>query len=294
MIMSDVPEIVGIVRYAAYRIGWAIGVHGSLVRDIDLIAVPWRDNPCTPEDLVMAIKMATGYESHGHPLGQPRAGGRRTILLMAKDATFIQTPKGTWTPPCIDLSIMPDYRNHCPPNTDVWVLTYEANEPNQLGKYLEAVFDGKPDGSDIHEATGLRLSACASLINSGVFVDGDLDKYELKPADAVVCASSSGRSLIREAAEACGPKMDQDLFWQLLRTLEEHLGKRAGALDADLIRQAYRHFNKVTGSKHVPSYIAAECGKGHGTPIPDIKEQPDGSFLIVYQDAAAECGKDKQ
>lgn len=106
-----IPQIVETVRKAAHEAGWAIGVHGSLIRDIDLIAVPWREGASSPEELVDAIKEATGYISHGHVLGPPRPGGRRSILLMDKDATFVQTPKGTWTPPCLDLSIMPDYRN---------------------------------------------------------------------------------------------------------------------------------------------------------------------------------------
>ena len=31
-------------RYTAYRCGYAIGVHGTLKRDIDLMAMPWRDS----------------------------------------------------------------------------------------------------------------------------------------------------------------------------------------------------------------------------------------------------------
>ena len=105
-----IDDIINIIRYSVRPIGWAIGVHGSLVRDIDLIAVPWRDGHVSPEDLVRQIAMATGYDSRGHLLSAPRPGGRRSIILIHPMATFVQTEKGTWTPPAIDLSIMPDYR----------------------------------------------------------------------------------------------------------------------------------------------------------------------------------------
>lgn len=40
------------LREVARSCGYAIAVHGSLERDIDLIAVPWRDMEMTPEYLV--------------------------------------------------------------------------------------------------------------------------------------------------------------------------------------------------------------------------------------------------
>ena len=99
-------DIVKVIRDIARKHGWAIGVHGSMVRDIDLIGIPWTDDAIEPESLVDNIISETGYTSHGHKLGNHRPGGRRTILLMHPDATFIQTEKGTWNPPAIDLSLM--------------------------------------------------------------------------------------------------------------------------------------------------------------------------------------------
>jgi hypothetical protein len=46
-----------------------------------------------------------------------------------------------------------------------------------------------------------------------------------------------------------------DLFWMLLRTLEENLGKRAGPIDSELIRAAYRHFSKLSGKEMKPEYV---------------------------------------
>lgn len=99
--------IIDRIRDVARIHGWAIGVHGSLVRDIDLIGVPWTADAATPETLVEAIMRVTDYNASGHRLGAPRPGGRRSILLMHPDAIYEKTPKGTWTPPAIDLSLMP-------------------------------------------------------------------------------------------------------------------------------------------------------------------------------------------
>lgn len=34
-------ELLPKLRYVAYELGWGLGVHGSMRRDLDLIAVPW-------------------------------------------------------------------------------------------------------------------------------------------------------------------------------------------------------------------------------------------------------------
>lgn len=48
--------LISALRYRAYRSGYAIAVHGSLKRDIDLIAAPWRDHPTTPAGLIEGLK----------------------------------------------------------------------------------------------------------------------------------------------------------------------------------------------------------------------------------------------
>lgn len=102
-------EVIEMVRTIAKGHGWAIGVHGSLVRDIDLIGVPWTTTASTPEQLVQAIVKATEYNRHGVSVSAPRPGGRRSALLVHKDASYEKTEKGTWTPPAIDLSLMPSF-----------------------------------------------------------------------------------------------------------------------------------------------------------------------------------------
>jgi len=55
-------RLVGILlpalREVSRRYGYALGVHGSLERDIDLIAVPWTDGALDATDLAAALYTA--------------------------------------------------------------------------------------------------------------------------------------------------------------------------------------------------------------------------------------------
>lgn len=110
------PPIVEQVRAVARLHGWAIGAHGSMLRDIDLIAVPWTAEAVPWRDMVDAVCAAIGYVNH--PNGRLRAHGRISPLLTAIGAESEQEranrgdfagpihPKGRWFPPAIDLSII--------------------------------------------------------------------------------------------------------------------------------------------------------------------------------------------
>jgi hypothetical protein len=50
-------------------------------------------------------------------------------------------------------------------------------------------------------------------------------------------------------------KTTKELFWQLLRKLEEKCGNSAGPLDAELIRASYRHWSKLEGKEMTPAYV---------------------------------------
>lgn len=49
------PEKYAAIRDAAKKCGFAIGVHGSQARDIDLIAVPWTDEATDQKTLAFAV-----------------------------------------------------------------------------------------------------------------------------------------------------------------------------------------------------------------------------------------------
>jgi hypothetical protein len=83
IIDPDYGRIYTMVRKLAWEEGYAIGLHGSFTRDLDLIAVPWDDGRnCNPEKLVRRILQATGMkEAHGNPGAKPHGRLVWTLLL---------------------------------------------------------------------------------------------------------------------------------------------------------------------------------------------------------------------
>lgn len=91
------------MRLAAHDLGYAITVHGSLNRDIDIVAVPWREhNVADPDRLVQALRGAiagvTG-RCNGEKAGwTEKPHGRLAKILM------VWCGESTGN---IDLSVMP-------------------------------------------------------------------------------------------------------------------------------------------------------------------------------------------
>lgn len=82
------------IQEVGRRCGYAIAVHGSMQRDFDLIAIPWRENACWVDDLVNIL---CGQLSASTVKGDPalRPHGRLTYTLLLRGDMFI------------DLSVMP-------------------------------------------------------------------------------------------------------------------------------------------------------------------------------------------
>ncbi len=53
-------DLIALARVAARHRGYALAVHGSLSRDVDLLAVPWTDTAADPAVVVEAIRKAVG------------------------------------------------------------------------------------------------------------------------------------------------------------------------------------------------------------------------------------------
>jgi hypothetical protein len=90
-------ERLPILRATARQHGYALGLHGSGERDLDLIAVPWIDEPSSPEILVEALRGSIdGFMVRHEP--HPKPHGRLTWAIHLHD-------------PCgrlyVDLSVMP-------------------------------------------------------------------------------------------------------------------------------------------------------------------------------------------
>lgn len=85
------------LREVARSCGYAIAVHGSLARDIDLVAIPWRDMEMSPEhlvgDLVRVVEAVFGSANVTAP--EPKPHGRKAWSIHFCGAHYI------------DLSVMP-------------------------------------------------------------------------------------------------------------------------------------------------------------------------------------------
>jgi hypothetical protein len=92
-------------REAARRVGYAIAVHGSVTRDIDLVAIPWTEEAGSAQDLVDAVtatmgELGTDY-GFGYRVGDPDPMDIRPHGRMSWAITPLRL--GTY----IDLSVMP-------------------------------------------------------------------------------------------------------------------------------------------------------------------------------------------
>jgi hypothetical protein len=91
------------LRAIAREHGYAIGVHGSLKRDIDYIAVAWIENADSPEllaDAIGAYLAEHAFQPHFELVGEntPKPRGRVCWSWILEDRCYI------------DLSIMPGVR----------------------------------------------------------------------------------------------------------------------------------------------------------------------------------------
>jgi hypothetical protein len=97
------------LRELAKEHGYALAVHGSMARDLDLIAVPWREDVTDPYEFAVAfqqkLKLCTGEKWHpsaNSPSQQPHgrivwnfvpAGGGGVYIDLGVIAP--QSPKAT-------------------------------------------------------------------------------------------------------------------------------------------------------------------------------------------------------
>lgn len=86
-------------------LGYALPLHGSMCRDLDLVAVPWTEDAAEPEAVVDAITEAVGgWRLHTKREPTERPHGRLCYTIHFRDASGNSLPDGH---PYIDLSVMP-------------------------------------------------------------------------------------------------------------------------------------------------------------------------------------------
>lgn len=96
------------MRRVAVEAGYAITVHGSLNRDIDLVAVPWREHNVWTIDalhdaLVGAVRAVTGRCTSDRKEWTEKPHGRRAKILLAWCGESTAQ---------LDLSVMPCLGEH--------------------------------------------------------------------------------------------------------------------------------------------------------------------------------------
>ena len=92
------------LRAKARTMGYGLAIHGSLVRDMDLIAVPWVDEPETPDALAQALQdtiggwiSPSGQMYNWRTEGTPKPQGRVAYVLRFGGEAILH----------IDLSVTP-------------------------------------------------------------------------------------------------------------------------------------------------------------------------------------------
>lgn len=67
--------------------GYALAIHGSMARDLDLVAVPWVAHPSSPTNLVAAFAEAVYFNSTSGP--SPALHGREIWTLTFPGECFV-------------------------------------------------------------------------------------------------------------------------------------------------------------------------------------------------------------
>ena len=106
------------MRDVARQDGWALAVHGSMTRDLDVVAVPWTDAATVEPAFVEAMRAAVASELGGVAVigagedGRTRGfkvkpNGRRCYTLHSTSEQLVEDENGAH--PYVDLSIL-DFR----------------------------------------------------------------------------------------------------------------------------------------------------------------------------------------
>lgn len=104
IIDPDYARVFTIARCIAWAEGYAVLMHGSFTRDLDLLAVPWTDRASEPEHLVRRV--AAAIDEVGVLVKSPGAASQAAQKPHGR-MTWTLTFKAFGDPRFIDLSVMP-------------------------------------------------------------------------------------------------------------------------------------------------------------------------------------------
>ena len=109
------------IRELAADHGYALCIHGSMQKDFDLLAVPWVDEPSSPEVLVEAIRQSCAWLYTGDPVGpEKKPHGRLAWMIPCGLGTALDI---SIIPPTGDIPMKKNVKpeSNCPMNSDLIV-----------------------------------------------------------------------------------------------------------------------------------------------------------------------------
>lgn len=108
-IMAVCDRLIPIIQKAARDHGWSVAVHGSKIRDLDLLAVPWIKGAASTPTLLEVIRVTIATVMNGDCYiastdGEVKPYGRLAYNLFINSEEVVHSPAGAH--PFIDLSIV--------------------------------------------------------------------------------------------------------------------------------------------------------------------------------------------
>lgn len=148
--MSATPEVVGVdahakmteevakgflsrIRSVAAECGYAVGVHGSVRRDLDLIAVPWTPEAVSAQQLVAILcERIPLHERDWNLYSDRRMEPNPEIKPWGRIAWSLDgVPAGLWK--YVDLSVAPRCGEAVPVRTYIREKKLETQRGNPVG-----------------------------------------------------------------------------------------------------------------------------------------------------------------
>lgn len=108
MSFRGTPEIIAKIRETAKTLGWAVGEHGSMKRDVDLIVAPWTTSAVPYHDVIDAIAKECGLVLLGSSTPEMPHSRRCQLFLQpyAQPVNDDGRGKGAWVPQAFDVSFI--------------------------------------------------------------------------------------------------------------------------------------------------------------------------------------------
>lgn len=209
----------------ARECGYSVGLHGSMKRDCDLIAVPWTEAPEPPQTLIDSLCKALNAREVGDR--EPKPFGRLAVNLQI-DGWF----------KLIDLSIMlPMWQ----PDVGTWITAADGTSYGltieQGRRAIAAALGSYRFPADVERLTAAEAQL-ATIKARLAEVEGDLTLAQLREANvkrqAIWCSdevpdlSFRGNELAGETGEANNviKKLERErLGWRGSRDTVEHLAE---------------------------------------------------------------------